>query len=379
MASLFTSRWPSEHGAISSDHPLPASFPTLAERLQTAGYETIGVSGNFVQVTESTGLAQGFDAWHAFSRPAGDAEDILWTSEAPDGTEVRIRAPTAEEINRVVDGLLPEPSPQPFFLYVHYMEPHSPYAPHGEANSGVSNDHIIDLASRRSVLDATERDALLSLYDQEIEAVDAGVGELQGLLESRGLWHDTVVAITSDHGEEFGEHGGWFHGLALHRESLRVPLVFHGEGRIPGAVRRDDAVDLLDVPTTLLALAGVPPAEDMRGRSLLDPEPGRPRDRIAELHRDPHFEAHVGPRRHRVAITRWPWKAIVAPDGRLQVHHLEQDPTERAPLPAGRAPAGFIAEARERARAMRAEERSEPATPLDPTTRERLRALGYAE
>jgi arylsulfatase A-like enzyme len=392
IASLFTSRWPSEHGAVSMLEPLSGKLPTLAERLREAGYLTIGISANFVHVTKGSGLARGFEVWRSFSKPAeeGSSEEI-WTGKRGSG-QATLRAPSGAEVNAAVIRRIPAPDVGPIFLYVHYMEPHSPYVPPprflariagertGEGRrEAATNDYLLDLAARRVQLGDAERQELVDLYDAEIAAVDEAVGDLVAALQERDRWKNTVMLITSDHGEEFADHGGWFHAINLHSESLRVPLVVHDARGLRTGVRRSEPVDLLDVPLTLLALAGISAPAGMRGRNLLDSDPAPPRDLVAELHEDRAFERRIGPRSHRLALTRWPWKTIVNRDGDAWAYQLERDPLETNALPPGQAPADLLSSARDLERRFDSRESRPQATEPDESTREGLRALGYTD
>jgi arylsulfatase A-like enzyme len=394
VASLFTSRHPSEHGAVSFGRDLSSELPTLAEKLREAGYRTLGVSGNFVHVAERTGFARGFDAFEALVLQIDQpGEDMLLAMSGEDGEPDYLRAPTGREVNRRVRELLPPRDAAPVFLYVHYMEPHPGYAPPEPQRSAFVTDaaahargqpatatYLSGLAANAADLDSAERQRLIDLYDAEIAAVDAAVGELVGVLSARGTLGNTVVALTSDHGEEFGEHGGWFHGLTLNRECLRVPIVLHDARRPRPGVRREEPVDLLDLPTTLLRLAGVTPPPSMRGRDLLAGNLP-PRDLVAELHGDPVFEDHVRPRVQRLALTRWPWKVIVGVDGARSLYRLDRDPDELRPLSAqsGEVPEGLLAALSDLERRLAAVDPAAEPRSVDPETRAGLRALGYTD
>jgi arylsulfatase A-like enzyme len=404
MASLFTSRPPSEHGAFSSRRALDASVATLAELLRAGGYRTIGVSGNFPHVNEQSGLDRGFDHFVSLAMPARGADDTLMRLTLREGTRpAPLRAPTASEVNARVIEALPDADERPFFLYVHYMDPHSGYlapAAHREqfrrstltkptADGGdppaATSDYLVDLAAGRRPFGPDERARLIDLYDAEISYVDAEVGRLLEELFRRGHGSGAVVVALSDHGEEFLDHGGWFHGLTLHREVLRVPLLIEdGTGRMPPGID-ERPVDLLDVPTTLLSLAGLDPAPGMRGRRLDAQERLEVGARVAELHPDALREARAGALRHRLALTAWPWKAVVDPSGVVVLFQLEDDPGELRPVAASdpSVPAALVARARELADSLRADPDASPGpgeeTPLGPEEREALRALGYAK
>jgi arylsulfatase A-like enzyme len=184
-----------------------------------------------------------------------------------------------------------------------------------------------------------------------------------------------VMVVTADHGEEFGEHGGWFHGSTLYHESVAVPLVVRDFRETSAVATRSDAVDLLDVAPTLLALVGVAPPPGMRGRALRDGALAE-RTLVAELHPDPSFESAVGPRIQRLALLRWPWKVIASREGEAVAYRLDRDPGERAP--AEGAPANLAS--REALAAWLAELvlPASGGVALTPEDREALRALGYA-
>ncbi|HEY8087469.1 MAG TPA: sulfatase-like hydrolase/transferase [Polyangiaceae bacterium] len=138
------------------------------------------------------------------------------------------------------------PRDVPLFLWVHFFEPHEPYVVHP--------DHVF--AGRSADEDA---------YDSEIAAADEGIGRIVALLEARRP--GAVVVVTADHGEEFGDHGGRYHGTTVYEEQVRVPLVIAGPGIRPGS-RVDSVVQTIDLlPTTLSAL-GIPRPARLRGRDL---------------------------------------------------------------------------------------------------------------
>jgi len=391
VASLFTSRDPSEHNAVSFARHLDPELPTLAESLRDAGYRTIGVTANFVHVNERWGFDRGFESWNSFSVEVDDEAEVMWRYEHQPGAFVSLRAPNAAEVNKEVLERLDASDASPVFLYVHYMEPHSPYTPspqhlkemvgteQPEAGAFATNDLLVQIARGEVAVDDAQRQWLIDLYDAEIRAVDAGIGELLAELRRREMLANTVIAVVSDHGEEFGEHGGWFHALTLHHESLAVPVVFHDARSSGGGQRLREAVDLVDVPTTLLALAGVAKPAGMRGRALLTDRPLAPRDLVAELHEDPKIEEHIRPRRHRFALTRWPWKAIVDRDRTRRVYRADRDAAEAAPMADAGGSPDALSGAIDALAARLVEPETRDAEPLDSDAVDGLRALGYVE
>lgn len=388
VASLFTSLWPSEHGATAFERPLRAGVATLAELLRNAGYRTVGVSGNFVHVSEPAGLARGFDDWFALSKATRGEGNAIFTDADPAGTPVYRRAPDASELNAAVLERVPPAGDAPLFLYVHYMDPHSAYSPPSEHRARFARDpgyRADDFASSsllkslaRGEVELSDRDRrwLIDLYDAEIASVDAAIEELLEALAARGYGSDSVICVVSDHGEEFGEHGGWFHGISLHAESLRVPLILRDPRSGRRGERREEPVDLIDVATTLLRRAGVEPTAGMRGRDLLSANLA-PRDLVAELHHDPPFEENVAPREQRLAVLRWPWKTIRSRTSAAANYRVDHDPHETRPLDAA-LPADLVAHTERLASHLDALEDVSPQR-LDAETLEGLRALGYAD
>jgi arylsulfatase A-like enzyme len=387
VASLFTSRWPAEHGAVSFERPIDAGLPTLAEALRAAGYATFGFSGNFVHVREDMGFARGFDHWGTLSVEvaAGDPE-LLWSQPGPTGT-TNTRAPRGGELTKWALDQLPADPAKPLFLYVHYMDPHVPWAPdeaHWRAVAGdrplvpARSQEIVRLAAEHARVPEAERDRLLELYDAEIAVADDAVGALFDGLRERGVCGPCVAVVLADHGEEFEEHGGWFHGSTLYRESVAVPLLLRDFRRAPRGERRTEPVDLLDVAPTLLALAGAPVPAGMRGRDLLaDVQPDRVL--VRELQEDPSFERAVAPREHRLGLLHWPWDVIVKRDASALAFRLDRDPGEQDPLPAAAAPPELASPEALHAWLERLAKRPDgPGVRLSPEDREALRALGYA-
>ena len=396
VASLMTSRLPSEHGAVSAKHRLDERVATLAEAFRSAGYRTLGVCANFAHVTERAGFARGFDDWTTLQVPVAEGEgDPIWAESTPSGSRRWLRAPTASEVNRELLPRLPAAGGRPVFLYVHYMDPHSGYLPASpyrerflrdpafdRSQPPATSDRVRELAAGRVSIDERGRQRLIDLYDGEIAAVDDAVGELLAALAERGYEGRSVTALVSDHGEEFGEHGGWFHGITLYHESLHVPFVLWDSrtGEVGATV--DTPVDLLDVPTTLLALAGLEPTEGMRGRRLgADGATPPARPLFAELHRDPLIEGGVRERSHRWAYTRWPWKVISHRRRDVEFYRLDRDPLERDALEPGDdgVPAEVFAQGSAVVRSIIAPRYDELLQQLDPEEREALRAMGYAD
>jgi arylsulfatase A-like enzyme len=269
-ASILTGLHPITHQAIERNDRLPNRVRTLAEILSDQGYTTLAVSGNG-WVSERFGFAQGFDQFFQVTRRHG-------------------RPSNAEEIN---DALLPELADlkPPYFLYVHYVDPHAPYDPPYSWTKAPLAEHLVERApvtNQDLQMQAfTRRDPQLmqdsiDLYDGEVRAADERIGEMWKRLESLGLTDSTLLIVTSDHGEEFEEHGRVGHGMSLYREVIRVPLVFHSPGIWPDGLVLGRA-SLMDLVPTVLDFLGyigeISKGDGVDGVSLLPwLAPGRASD-----------------------------------------------------------------------------------------------------
>jgi len=251
FASLLTGREPFRHGVRDNDHyVLAAGEHTLAERFRERGFRTGAVLASAV-VAADRGLDQGFEVYDdAFSGPYPIYQDEL-APFAEEFGNTRRRADTVTDLAlRMLDGF----GDEPFFLLVHYFDPHATYDP----------------PPKYAALHPGNR------YDGEISFVDAELGRFLDRLARRP---DALVVVVADHGESLGEHGEPEHGFLLYQPTLHVPWVVAGPGVPPGAVR-DDPVTLIDLDPTLASLFSLPPPSRERdGRALRWDEPapaGRP-------------------------------------------------------------------------------------------------------
>lgn len=270
-ATLLTGLLPAQHGVTALGTRLTRDVTTLAERLAAAGYRTTAITdGGFVGF--NWGFPQGFDrydATHGSDWATKDAAGIFATAEA-----------------WVRDNRF-----EPFFLFVHTYESHQPYA-----NREGFADPFLDPAYAGPIGDSVgippksgppgpaDLERIGALYDGEIRRADHYLGRFLDSLRESGSWEDTAVVVTSDHGEELGEHGGMEHARGkVFDPNVLVPLVIKpaasGEiARARGPARVEAPVTGLDVVPTLLAMAGLPHPE-LPGRDLLatgGPEAARP-------------------------------------------------------------------------------------------------------
>jgi arylsulfatase A-like enzyme len=169
-------------------------------------------------------------------------------------------------VTRVADAWLARHRDSRFFLLLHYMDPHDPYFPHPYTGEGIARVEADNP-------DPSQAAHMRELYDGEIRFTDEHVGMVEAKLRELGIWDDTMIVITADHGEEFQEHGGWWHGTTLYEEQIHVPLLVKWPKSEVGAPARvtDHPVRHIDVAPTLLTLAGAPSPAGMQGKDLAVP------------------------------------------------------------------------------------------------------------
>ena len=372
VATVLTGLLPQQHGAVDRKDVLADEALTLAERLQAAGYRTAAITSNG-NVAEPFGFAQGFDHFEYLRNPR-PGEKIARSTD--------VHAAVVEWL----DGAAAD---EPFFLYIHTVDPHAPYEPpepfRSELASGVTDrdlgsiESVQRLAKDRSMVTPEIVADMVDLYDGEIAANDASFGRLADELKVRGLYDDALVVVMSDHGEEFFDHGGWTHGKTLHAEVLDVPLIVKMPGAAAGA-RAGGIVDHVDLMPTLLQVAGLKASAELPGTSLLS----RLERRGFTDHHE-HAVAHLQlGAAAGVSYADAQWKVIVpvvaGVRGYPEVYDRAADPAEEHDLGLGRPILGeYLAALIERIEAG-ARFRLEAGTVTDAEeaqVEDQLRALGY--
>jgi choline-sulfatase len=344
LASIMTSLQESTHRCEKDAARLDPSYTTMAEILRDAGYDTAFVASHLF-LNAGHGLQQGFTRVDtrilqdelAITSPAITDWGLQWL----------------EDKAAVHDGV-------PWFLWLHYFDPHAPYLLHEGVSEKFGTEQEIDK------------------YDGEIAFTDQHLGRLLAAFERSGLAANTIVVIVADHGEEFGEHGRQGHGYDLHEEVVHVPLVL----RVPGIAPRrvSGAVPTVDLMPTLLELCGAHAVHEIDGRSLtplLQGEPGPAREAFSEVRWK--FGDDLA------SLRRDPWKFIEGRRGEEAVEMLfdhSVDPTETknvlAEHPDVAAEMRLALRARlERARAMGSGYERQAISDLTPAEQERLKGLGY--
>lgn len=382
-ATLFTGRDVRAHGVVRNGIELPAGVATLAEALSGAGYATAAFVSSFV-LDPRFGLLRGFDEIDAGFPKEGETLSTRVGFAAQHRFEGYDRR--AADTNRAVLPWL-ERAPEPFFLFVHYFDPHAPYGAPRALAQQVPQDAVQRsaeerlAAARAGVRGLTLRSLqrILRHYQAEVLDVDARIDALLVALNARGLRQRTLVVVTADHGEGLGQHGTLDHAPHLYEEQVRVPLVFQWPRRLAAGARLRAPVGLVDVAPTLAELAGVPlPGADGRSlaASLQDgSEPARrPLVGRRRLYTEP-----VGPHRGSKFFVRTDrWKYIQASADPDELYDLGVDPTEeKNVLAAHLDTAGRLRRVLDAHRALHPAPNEAP--PVAEEVRRGLEALGYAE
>ncbi len=311
-ASMFTGRWAQELG-VGTDRPLDARFPTLAEYLGSRGYATAGFVGNTSFCTREFGIDRGFDHYEGY---VFSPSDVLRSSalgtlinrrlssildrlcarlgrEACHPLEGNQHRKDAAEVNASALTWIAQQGDRPFFAFLNYFDAHDPYllpagaprrfgkSPQTLAEREIIRDWVSEIPRSRPPEEFhVARDA----YDDCIAYLDGQIGRLLAELDRMGRLENTMIVVTADHGEHFGEHmrGGLplvGHRLSVYQPEIHVPLLIVAPGRIPPETVVPEAASLRDLPATIVDLAGLRDGSPFPGRSLRatassgDPEP----------------------------------------------------------------------------------------------------------
>ncbi len=300
-ASIFTSLYPIQHGVVTGMrayeiakkdnqsitlNKIPDKLSTMAEVLKSAGFKTYAVADN-LNISKEEGFDQGFDKFKTFEYVAahGVNEHVLkWEKDIKRGGK--------------------------YFLYLHYMDPHQPY-------------HYREPWFKRL---ADPRMNLTISYDSEINYVD---GRIQELFNRFGWSKNTLVIVTSDHGEELFDHGNKGHTRTLYDELVRVPfMIYFPDGGIEAA-RINSNVSNIDILPTMREMIGLPPDTSIEGLSLV---PLLKNQALAERHFFPQVQVNekiFGEEINLKAVVRGNWKYILSFSGSQELYNLENDPREK--------------------------------------------------
>ena len=378
VASILTGLHPQTHQQKTGDAALPSSALLLSEHLKGEGFGT----GSFIAngyVSDRFGFDQGWDHYTNYIREGRNTE--------------------AKNVFEEAGNWIEEHKDERFFAYVQTIDPHVPYDPPGEylrmydpsEYSGqikprMTGD-LLERAKRRPpavVFDARDKRRLVALHDGEITQHDHFLGLFIDRLVDLGVWEDTLLVVTSDHGEEFDDHGSWGHGHSVYQELLHVPLMFRLPNRLPAGAQIPNAVSTLDVAATVTELVGVSPMPKNEGQTLVGLMRGAPPEKPTVAFSDFQDDRRV--------ITTGRYKLILRGNLTSTMFDLIADPHEKNELDASASPIGrrysrmllgqFLG-ATDRGDWLSAEQKSgtqleRENAEMDDTIRDQLRALGYA-
>jgi len=341
LASLLSGLYPSGHGVEENGYGFPDDLPTLPKLLHAAGYRTGAFLSNMCEANH-----QGWDAFGCSGGKDGrSVQDALaWTTPATGAGP-------------------PRATPPPFLLWVHLFGAHPPYYNGGDLSNrldpgyqgslGPKKWRLDAVMARHLRLDGADLRHLDALYDAAVMGSDRLAGELLAGLRRNGSLDHTLVIVAADHGEELYAHNGYlYHACSVYQTTLHVPLGIAAPGLLPAGIRIPQAVELIDVLPTLLALLAVPPPQRLDGRSLV-PYLERPGGGGSGK---PAFSEYGASRIH--TVVQQSWKLVDNPDGlapacipggpgqpplrypigRIELYDLARDPGELRNLAAGDAP-----------------------------------------
>lgn len=375
-ASMFTGRWPHEL-SVAWERPLDKTYPTVAETLRSTGYATAGFVGNIYFCSSLFGLARGFDRYEAaYENQVVSPFEIVRSASVVrrgiKGTGLPIQGnewdtsqrKSAEMLNRdVLSWLSTRPAGRPFFAFINYYDAHAPWQPpdslephYGMANLPAAERMAID---RRFIdwqagkplpqgytaerIQAEALGVYRDSYESCIAYLDHQLGILLDELQRQGLMDDTLVVITSDHGEEFGGHGIVGHCLSLYSHEVHVPLLIIPPGRTWSSSTMqvvNNSVSIRDIPATIADAVGLGTSNPFPGSVLtrfLDAahEPAKAAPVLSEVQHMKHIA-----RAERIPSSLGPVESVLVDDrvyirradGHEELYDLTTDPFELADL-----------------------------------------------
>jgi len=301
-ASILTGLYQFHHGCRNNGHYLDKNVQTIAEILKRYSYKTGGFVSSAV-LNSKTQIGQGFDTFDdnfiSYVTPIKpEINDFFSISSSFE----RIAGQTNIRVFQWLDQV--SKSKKPFFLWVHYWDPHAPYSP-PIPYTKYSNDQI-------------------QQYDAEISYVDDSIGNLLEKISSIGNIENTILILTADHGENLGEHGYFAeHGLNLYEPVLRIPLILKYPSKLPNRTRIKSIARSIDIVPTLLELIGIKDKIEYDGESLIELIKS---DNMKE--KPIYFDTLWPPDEDWIGIRVGDWKYTISTKGRYELFNLKKDPYE---------------------------------------------------
>lgn len=384
-ASLFTGLYPVVHQTTQENEAMGPDLFTLAEVLKVNGYSTVGIVEN-PQLSQERNFNQGFD-------------EYIETWKLPDAEK------WGEEhfLNILRNSLEGSEGEKPFFLFVNFISPHSPYYDQHQFSKKFVSDTSIPINSNmwrsfflgEKTFTPEEINHIVELYDSQIYYVDYLIGRMMDLLKSRNVWDNTIFIVASDHGEHFLEHGLMDHVFSLYEPLTKIPLIIYYPTLFnPGSIEMQP-VQLVDIFPTILNILEIDPESYFtQGENLLALSTEKERDIFGEYYfprqvfrcfQDNHkLEIFDRYRRRLKFVISGDYKLIWSSQGDHELYNLKLDPDEKRNL----AEAMDYQEVRESLLVKISQfndgydmssfsENSTFSSPLEESTRNKLRTLGY--
>jgi arylsulfatase A-like enzyme len=350
FSSLFSSTYPLEYGGYEE---FSAERPALQAHLQQNGIRTAGIHSN-PYLSRHFGYHRGFDHFDdsfdedpALHRRIAEpikreVGGLLSRSDVVYAVARRVFAALTSDSKPYVDAeettdkageWLSNGDSSPFFLWLHYLEPHGPYDPPDEyLSTDIPGERreLLNSYLKRGETDLSEGELadVLALYDAEIRYVDAAIERLFETLRSSGLLPETAVVITADHGEEFLDHGDLGHRPKLYDELLHVPLLVYHPDHASRTLQRP--VELMSLAPTIVEALDVPRNERFEGQSLFGSQDDRP---IVSEVSNPHAILNVDSRFRKRACRHDGWKLVVDEHAdEAELYDVDADPGETSDL-----------------------------------------------
>ena len=396
LASILTGLSPRAHTAMQLDTKLPNEVHTLAEFMRDAGYHTAAI-GSSELLQPAFNLSQGYRDYVYFPKESVGASlgalalDLLFPERFTTSSDFASEAISTRALTRRATAWLELNREKEFFLWIHYLDPHLPFSPPADfiptrsppPEVGYRFADLVGVRAGYRVPSLVGREWIKELYDAEVRYVDDSVGELLATLKRLGLYEDSLIILTSDHGEEFWEHDGFAHGHSLYDEVLWVPLLVKlphpgSKGRVSAMVQTPSitptVLDLckIDYESSNFSVGSLVPLWEQNPSGLVE-EPIVSTGLID--YEDRESVIFDGLKYIRVLMT-----------GREELYNLVRDPRERTSLvsssPEKIEQARNLLEAHNgmaiRLRKLYGIARKQQIE-LDEETRERLKALGYIQ
>ncbi len=346
-AALFTGRFQHEL-SVGWSTPLGPEPLTLAQHVVSQGYATGGFTANLRYTARNYGLDRGFQEYRDYSFVHTLALGMTMFGRLVTSFYNQLAheyvMPGRKDAAQVVDEFLAwreDQGDQPYFAFLNFFDAHDPYAPPPPYDLRFRDTEPLNRSVEIGVPHSAEEvRGLQDSYDGAVAYLDAEIGRLVEALRADGSLDRTLIIVTSDHGEEFAEHGHLGHGSGLHFPAIHVPLIVRWpEGGVPGGVTVEDAVSIVDVPATILDLIGDPTPQALPGASLAPLWRGESPSGLSPVLSELYWAPNQ-PESYPVAggdlhsLVRGRWHLIAGPGTSEELYDIMADPFERHDLAA---------------------------------------------